>query len=58
MDVNNAFLNDNLREEIYMQQPLGFIISETSSLVYKLNKSLYGLKHVPWAWYEKMMLIS
>ncbi len=37
-----------------MQQPPGFITTETSSLVLKLNKSLYGLKQAPRAWYEKI----
>ena len=37
-----------------MQQPPGFITYETSSLVCNLNKSLYGLKHTPRAWYEKV----
>ena len=36
MDVKNAFLNDNLEEDIYMHQPEGFIASRKGNLVYKL----------------------
>jgi hypothetical protein len=52
MDVNNAFLHDDLSEEIYMQQPHGFM--EDSSLVHPLKKSLYGLKKASRAWYYKI----
>jgi len=52
MDVKNAFLHRDLLEEIYMEQPLGFI--HDSSLVCRLKKSLYGLKHVSRAWHAKM----
>jgi hypothetical protein len=52
MDVKNAFLHDDLSEEIYMEQPQGFM--QDSSLVYRLKKSLYGLKKALRAWYEKM----
>jgi hypothetical protein len=52
MDVKNAFLHGDLSEEIYMEQPQGFM--QDSSLVYRLNKSLYGLKQALRAWYAKM----
>jgi len=42
MDLNNTFIHGDLSEEIYMEQPQGFI--QDSSLVYRLKKSLYGLK--------------
>eukprot|EP00253_Pinus_taeda_P016572 PITA_16572 len=52
MDVKNAFLHGDLSEEIYMEQPHGFI--QDSSLVCRLKKSLYSLKQAPRAWYAKM----
>eukprot|EP00253_Pinus_taeda_P030403 PITA_30403 len=53
MDVKSAFLHGDLHEEIYMEQPIGFI-QIYSSLVCRLKKSLYGLKQAPRAWYAKM----
>eukprot|EP00253_Pinus_taeda_P027095 PITA_27095 len=53
MDVKSTFLYWDLHEEIYMEQPTGFIQTD-SSLVCRLKKSLYGLKQAPWAWYAKM----
>eukprot|EP00253_Pinus_taeda_P022760 PITA_22760 len=53
MDVKSTFLHGDLHEEIYMEQPIGFIQID-SSLVCRLKKSLYGLKQAPWAWYSKM----
>eukprot|EP00253_Pinus_taeda_P020183 PITA_20183 len=53
MDVKSAFLHGDLHEEIYMEQPIGFIQTD-SSLVCQLKKSLYGLKQAPRAWYTKM----
>eukprot|EP00253_Pinus_taeda_P002066 PITA_02066 len=53
MDVKFAFLHGELHEEIYMEQPTGFIQTD-SSLVCWLKISLYGLKQAPRAWYAKM----
>ena len=52
MDVKNAFLHGNLQEEIYMKLPFGMITSSPHD-VCKLRRSLYGLKQVPYAWFEK-----
>jgi hypothetical protein len=46
MDVKNAFLHDNLKEDIYMTPPLG-LFSSLSSVVCKLKQSLYGLNQAP-----------
>eukprot|EP00253_Pinus_taeda_P003370 PITA_03370 len=46
MDVKSAFFHGDLHEEIYMEQPIGFIKTD-SSLVCRLKKSLYGLKQAP-----------
>ena len=48
MDVKNVFLNGNLEKEIYMDQPEGFVEPGQESKVYKLTKSLSGLKQAPY----------
>src|SRR5713101_5783312 len=53
MDVKSAFLHGDLHQEIYMEQPPGYV-QNNSSLVCLLKKSLYGLKQAPRAWYAKM----
>jgi hypothetical protein len=53
MDVKTTFLNGDLEEEIYMEQPKGFT-QEGEHLVCKLHKSLYGLKQSPRAWNQKL----
>ncbi|KAA0066068.1 Retrovirus-related Pol polyprotein from transposon TNT 1-94 [Cucumis melo var. makuwa] len=53
MDVKTAFLNGDLEEENYMEQPEGFIVYDQESKVCKLGKSLYGLKQAPKQWHEK-----
>jgi hypothetical protein len=52
MDVKSAFLNGPIKEEVYVEQPLGFEDSEYPNHVYKLSEALYGLKQAPRAWYE------
>nr|GEZ02522.1 retrovirus-related Pol polyprotein from transposon TNT 1-94 [Tanacetum cinerariifolium] len=49
MDVKTAFLNGNLREEVYVSQPDGFVDQDNPNHVYKLKKALYGLKQAPCA---------
>nr|GFB96932.1 hypothetical protein [Tanacetum cinerariifolium] len=44
MDVKTGFLNGNLREEVYVSQPDGFVDQDNHNHVYKLKKALYGLK--------------
>jgi len=53
MDVKTAFLNGDLKEEVYMKQPEGFILFRNEEKVYKLIKFLYGLKQAPKQWHEK-----
>ena len=60
LDINNAFLNGTLTKDVFMTQPEGFIDKEKQNFVCKLDKSLYGLRQAPRAWYDrfKATLIS
>lgn len=59
MDVKCAFLKGDLEEEVYIEQPDGFSLTNDQYMVCRLRRALYGLKKAPRAWYailEKYLL--
>ena len=50
LDITTAFLNGQLKEEIFMKQPEGFVVKGKEHLVCRLKQSLYGLKQSPRCW--------
>nr|GEU32981.1 retrovirus-related Pol polyprotein from transposon TNT 1-94 [Tanacetum cinerariifolium] len=54
IDVKTAFLNDLLKEKVYVSQPNGFVNLDFPDHVYRLKKALYGLKQAPRAWYDRL----
>lgn len=54
MDINNAFLNCKLKEDVYMVQPEGFVDEAKPHYVCKLRRSLYGLRQAPRVWFDKL----
>jgi hypothetical protein len=54
MDIKSYFLNGELEEEVYIDQPEGFQLLENTDYVCKLKKASYGIKQDPRAWYSRM----
>jgi hypothetical protein len=54
MDIKSSFLNGELEEEVYIDQPKGFQLSENVDYVCKLKKAVYGIKQDPRAWYSRL----
>ena len=54
LDINNAFLNGNLKENVFMHQPEGYTDSTNPGHKCKLNKTIYGLKQAPRALQDKL----
>nr|GFB98299.1 retrovirus-related Pol polyprotein from transposon TNT 1-94 [Tanacetum cinerariifolium] len=54
MDVKTVFPYSSLKEEVYVNQPDGFVDPYHPDKVYRLKKALYGLKHAPRAWYDEL----
>jgi hypothetical protein len=54
MDVESYFMNGELEEEVYIEQPEVFQLSENTDYVCKLKKAFYGIKEAPRAWYSRL----
>lgn len=54
LDVKSAFLQGEITEEVYVDQPRGYEVENAEGKVYKLRKALYGLKQAPRAWFSRI----
>lgn len=54
MEVESAFLNGDLKEEVYVRQPAGYVIVGKEGKVLRFRKALYGLRQAPRAWNSKL----
>jgi hypothetical protein len=55
LDVSNAFLHGNLQEQVYSQQPTGFVDPDWPDDVCLLSRSLYGLRQATRAWFDRFV---
>ena len=53
MDVKSTFLNGEL-EEVYIEQPTGFLLNKEKDIISRLKKALYGLKKAPRTWCARL----
>ena len=53
LDIKNVFLHGDLQEEVYVEQPPGFVVQGETEKICHLRKSLYGLKQSPRTWFGK-----
>jgi hypothetical protein len=54
MDVNTAFLNGVVEEEVYVEKLKGFEVGSRETHVCRLRRALYGIKQAPQAWYSRI----
>ncbi|RZC26243.1 Retrovirus-related Pol polyprotein from transposon RE2 [Glycine soja] len=54
LDVKSTFLHGELAEDVFVEQPCGYVQKGNEEKVYKLKKALYGLKQAPHAWYNRI----
>jgi hypothetical protein len=54
MDVKTTFLNGFIEEEVYIEKPQGFEVSDRETHMCLLRKALYGLKQAPQVWYSSI----
>ena len=54
LDLKNTFLRNHLSETVFMEQQPGFVDTQVSDHVCRLDKALYGLKQAPRAWFQRL----
>jgi hypothetical protein len=54
MDVKTTLLNGNIEQEVFMEQPYGFVLHNKGTHVWKIRKALYGLKQAPKVLYDRI----